>query len=252
MNPDLEFAQTTTRVGVIDTRFLSRIIDCIGILKDSGVWTAQDESGMKDWCRQFLKNVRNRVDEDHRDSGHNISSWYHVQMTSLALYTGDRELAFTLLERTKARMDTALNVSGGFRRELNRTRSLSYSCFHIYALFNLASMGDQLGMDLWNYRTNDGRGFELALEFLAKYAGDENKDQWPYKEIEGTPGDWWDPYSDMLPTVLFHAAKIYQNGEFSTAMEQILGDNLASSRIQIMCGIPVRWFETIEYHQELK
>jgi hypothetical protein len=250
MNPDLEFAQKTTRVGVIDTRFLSRIIDCIGILKDSGVWTAQDESGMKDWCRQFLTNVQNRVDEDHRDSGHNISSWYHVQMSSLALYIGDKELAFSLLDRTKARIDTALNVSGGFKRELNRTRSLSYSCFHIYAMYNLASMGEHLGIDLWNYRTNDGRGLKLALEFLAKFAGKEIKDQWPYQEIEGTPGDWWKPYSDMLPTVLYHAAKIYQNEDFNVASEQILREKLDESLIQIMCGIPVRWFETIDHRRE--
>ena len=112
-------------------------------------------------------------------------------------------------------------------------------------MFNLASMGEQVGIDLWNYRTIDGRGLELAIEYLNKYAGIENKKQWPYKEIEGTKGDWWDPYFDMLPSVLFHAAKVYQNENFNMNMEQILLDKMDASRIQIMCGIPVRWFETI-------
>ena len=39
MNPDLEFAQKSTHIGVIDTRFLARIIDCIGILQNSGTWS---------------------------------------------------------------------------------------------------------------------------------------------------------------------------------------------------------------------
>ena len=201
---------------------------------------------MVKWCRQFLENVQNRIDKGHMDSGHNIASWYHVQMASLALFIEDTDLAHRLLRRTEARIDTALNSMGGFKRELNRTRSLSYSCFHIYALFNLASMGEQVGLDLWNYRTIDGRGLELATEYLNKYAGVENKKQWPYKEIEGTKGDWWEPYHDMLPSVLFHAARVYDNESFNINMEQILLDRVDESRIQLMCGIPVRWFETID------
>lgn len=116
MNPDLEFAQKSTHVGVIDTRFLSRIIDCIGILQNSGAWTDQDQTGMVEWCRQFSENAQKRVDQGHMDSGHNISSWYHVQMASLALFTQNTELAHRLLQRTKARIDTALNSMGGFKR----------------------------------------------------------------------------------------------------------------------------------------
>jgi len=245
MNPDLEFAQKSTHVGVIDTRFLSRIIDCIGLLQYSGSWTDHDQAGMVMWCRLFLNNVQKRVDKGHMDSGHNIASWYHVQMTSLALYTEDTELAHRLLQRTKARIDTALNSSGGFKRELTRSRSLSYSCFHLFAMFNLASMGEHMGMDLWNFRTKDGRGLELAMDYIAKHSGTENIKQWPYKEIEGTKGDWWDPYWDMLPSVMYHAARVYQNEDFNTIMEEILFNRLDESRIQIMCGIPVRWFDTI-------
>ena len=251
MNPDLEFAQSRIWVGVIDTRFLSRIIDGIGLLQPSGAWTNEDQEGMVKWCREFLANVQDRVDERHEHSGHNISSWYHVQIASMALFTGNLELARDLLERTKARMDTALNSMGGFKKELHRTRSLSYSCFHIYALFNLASMGELVDMDLWNYRTKDGRGLELALQYLSRYAGVENKKQWPYEEIDGTRGDWWDPYYDMLPSVLYHAADIYNNEHFHAGMEQILGDRLDQSRIQIMCGIPVRWFETIDHERSI-
>ena len=250
MNPDLEFAQSRIWVGVIDTRFLSRIIDGIGLLLPSGTWTSQDQESMVKWCRKFLANVKERVDERHKNSGHNISSWYHVQMASLALFTKDMELARSLLERTKARMDTALNSRGGFKNELHRTRSLSYSCFHSFALFNLASMGEQLGMDLWNYATEDGRGFELAIDYLAQYSGEENKKQWPNEEIDGTPGDWWDPYDDMLPSVLYHAADIYDNERYQKGMGQILGDRLEESRIQIMCGLPIRWFETIVHNPE--
>lgn len=245
MNPDLEYAQKSTRIGIIDTRFLPRIIDCIGILQNSRAWTQNDQAGMVEWCRQYSINVRARIDMDHKESGHNIASWYHVQMASLALYTENIELARRLLERTKPRIDTALNPAGGFKRELHRTRSLSYSCFHLYAMFNLASMGEQMGMDLWNFRTEDGRGLRLALDYITKYSG-HGKKHWPYKEIQGTKGDWWEPYHDMLPGMLYHAAGVYQHEVYLETMEEILGEKLDESRIQIMCGIPVRWFDTID------
>jgi hypothetical protein len=111
-------------------------------------------------------------------------------------------------------------------------------------MFNLASMGERMGMDLWNYRTEDGRGLEKALEYITKYSG-TGKKHWPHNEIEGTKGDWWEPYNDMLPGILYHAAGVYKNEIYMAAMEQILLGILDESRIQIMCGIPVRWFDTI-------
>jgi hypothetical protein len=246
MNPDLEFAQNSTRIGIIDTRFLPRIIDCIGLLQNAGVWSGEDQAGMVDWCRQFLENLQNRVDRDHVNSGHNIASWYHVQMASLALFTGQDELAKNMLGRTEARIDTALTEEGGFRLELRRTRSLSYSCFHLYALFNLASMAEQLGMDLWHFRTKDGKGLEMALDYIVKYTETGNPSAWPHSEIEGTKGDWWKPYHDMLPSVLYRAAMVYQKERYLAILEEILSDRLDESRIQIMCGIPVRWFGTID------
>ena len=48
------------------------------------------------------------------------------------------------------------------------------------------------------------------------------------------------------PDVLFHAASVYDNESFNMNMEQILLDRMDESRIQLMCGIPVRWFETID------
>lgn len=250
MNPDLEFAQARTWVGVIDTRFLPRIIDCIGLLENSGYWNKEDQELMVEWCGQFMKNVQNRTDKEHMNRGHNISSWYHVQMASIALFSRDTVMAKTMIERTKARIDSALNTSGGFKEEWPRTRSLSYSCFHSFALFNLASMGERVGIDLWNYKTTDGRGFQQALEYISMHSGFANAKKWPHKEIEGAKDDWWNPFYDMLPSVLYHAAIVYDNEDFDVLARQIPGERFEEFRIHVMCGLPLRWFSTISYQSD--
>ena len=247
MNPDLEFAQQSTSVGIIDTRFLLRIIDCIGILRSSGKWSEKDQAKMKDWCRQFADNVMERIDNFHKSRAHNISSFYHAQMAALQLFTEDYKQAEIMIERTKARLDSGLNSQGGFKEEWRRTRSLSYSSFHCFALFNLASMGKLVDIDLWNYTTEDGRGFFKALDYITQNTGILSDKEWPHKEIEGAKGDWWKPFDDMMPVVLYHAANKYHNKEFRVVAEQILGTEIEEYKIQLLCGLPLRWMETISY-----
>jgi len=53
-------------------------------------------------------------------------------------------------------------------------------------LFRLATMGQQVGIDLWHYESADGRSLRKALDYLAPYAGRE--EQWPHEQIiESSP-----------------------------------------------------------------
>ncbi|MCP4641890.1 MAG: hypothetical protein GY851_15720, partial [bacterium] len=128
-----------------------------------------------------------------------------------------------------------------FAPERRRTRSLSYSCFHLYAMFNLATMGEYVDVDLWHFSTDDGRSLHKALDFLAKHAGSYPPQSWPYQEKAGTRGDWWDPFHDQLPVVLYHAAKVYEDEQYAEAATKILEtrDGLAANRLQLILGIPL-------------
>ena len=54
--------------------------------------------------------------------------------------------------------------------ELARTKSLNYSLLNLEGLFTLARLGDQVGVDWWDYATPDGRSLRVALRYLAPYA----------------------------------------------------------------------------------
>ena len=58
---------------------------------------------------------------------------------------------------------------------------ITYSVSNLGAMIRLAAMGEQLGVNLWDYRTPDGRGIRQAVHFLAPYV-DPNK-VWHYRQI---------------------------------------------------------------------
>ena len=89
--------------------------------------------------------------KEESKNGNNHETWYDVQAASLALYTGQRDVARTILEGSRARIDRHFEPDGRQPRELERTRSWDYSEFNLTAFFNLAALGEHDGVDLWNY-----------------------------------------------------------------------------------------------------
>ena len=102
-------------------------------------------------------------------------------VAGLALYTGQRDLARRTLEGSRARIGRQIEPDGRQPRELERTRAWDYSAFNLRAFFDLAVLGERVGVDLWNHRTADGRSLRKALDFMEPFAVREVK--WPYPEI---------------------------------------------------------------------
>ena len=74
-------------------------------------------------------------------------------------------------------------------------------------LMLLAELGDRVGVDLWNYKTHDGRSIRRALDFLAPFAFGEKK--WAYQQLGA-----WPP--QMLFPLIRRAASHYNDAEFKT------------------------------------
>ena len=194
MNPNLEFGQAIPGralgrdAGIIDTARLVRIVDAIGLLESSGAWTAADRDGMRRWCTEYLKWLRtSKYGLGESKQSNNHGTWYDAQVVSLSLFLGQTTPAREVLEQVQSRrIDKQIEPDGRQPHELVRTKSLGYSAGNLDALFRLATMGQQVGIDLWHYESADGRSLRKALDYLAPYAGRE--EQWPHEQIiESSP-----------------------------------------------------------------
>ncbi|MEP6789061.1 MAG: alginate lyase family protein, partial [Acidobacteriota bacterium] len=185
MNPNMEYAQyvpgvnTGRGIGLLETRGLTRAVDAIGLLEGSKSLTTADKRGIQDWFNKFvvwMQESKNGKEESASQNNH--GTYYDVQLVSFALFIGKNDLAKSVVETAKTkRIARQIEPDGSQPLELARTKGWSYSVMNLEGLVTLATLADYVGVDLWNYRTKDGRGIPKAFDFLYPYSQGE---KWKY------------------------------------------------------------------------
>ena len=129
------------------------------------------------------------------------------------MFAGKNELTKKVLsELPTKRISKQIEPDGRQLRELERTQAWNYSLFNLKALFDVASIANKLGTDLWNYQTPDKRGIRKALDWLIPFATGEKK--WSYEQIAG-----WQP--EKLAPLLRRAALQYREMSYENALSKL-------------------------------
>ena len=217
MNPHLDYAQAIPGInngrgiGIIESRTLTGIADAAGLLEGSNSWTAKDNAQLKDWYARYLQwMLTSKNGNDEHAAKNNHGTWFYVQVVDFALFTGQPELARKLVEESKRRMDSQITKEGRQPLELERTNALGYSTFNLRAWFELATLAEKTGVDLWQYTNTNGAGLRTALEWLYPYALGQKK--WTYQQI----GNY--NVSDIYP-LMWQASKKFNNAGYLKALD---------------------------------
>jgi Alginate lyase len=188
MIPNLNHAQVRTGIdtgvstGIIDTHNLPQVTDAIGLLTSSKSWTKADEQGLKQWFREYLNWLRtSKNGRKESEAKNNHGTFYDVQVVTIALFCGENDVADKMLQTAFARMASQVEPDGKQPLELERTLALSYSTFNLEAWSYLANAAETRGVDLWNYKTADGRSLRKAIDYLQPFVTDGKK--WEYQQI---------------------------------------------------------------------
>jgi Alginate lyase len=212
MNPNLQYAQEIrgknngTNGGIISGKDLPEIIDSLDMIGNSQSWTSQDQIGMKLWFIRYLDWLMNSTfGIQEAKSRNNHGTWYNVEVSAIALFLNKSEITETFLQSTKLKLIPVQILPDGRQPfELSRASSLDYSVFNLLGLFKLANIGEHVGIDLWNFRTDRGAGLQEALDYLLPYL--LNKSSWPYVQNKSID-------MDKVTTLLGEAATHYPDSE---------------------------------------
>ena len=227
MNPNLEFGQgipginTGRGIGIIESRSLLGACEAVGLLAGLKGWTSADEAGIRAWMASYLNWMRtSQKGKDEDAAKNNHGTWYDLQVTELALFLGEHHLAVDTLERVKLRRITQINPDGRQPLETARTNGWGYSNGNLDGLTQLAVLGQRVGVDLWHFKTADGRSIRGAIDYLLPYAIGGKK--WEYQQIGGFKA------SDLEHS-LERAAAAYHDTPYAAAAKKIRdGDDLAT------------------------
>ncbi len=191
MNPNFKYAQAVLGVndgrgtGILEARHIAIAIDAVKLLTGSKFWTVDNQLAINAWGNTFFNWIlTSDAGKDEHASKNNHGTWYDVQTARLALCLGHADIARRIVEEAKERR-VAIQIEPDGRQplELVRTTSFSYSRFNLEALCELATLGEYVGVDLWHFKTADGRCVQKALNFLLPYLENPAK-HWPYEQIK--------------------------------------------------------------------
>ena len=199
MNPHFQYAQaipgvnTGRGIGLIESRGLTQVVDGIGLLAGSKAWTEADQQGLEKWFTEFLDWMReSKNGKEEAAAKNNHGTYYDVQVVSFAMFLGQWEFATNVLEHAKSkRIAVQIEPDGRQPLELERTKAWSYSTANLSGLMSLAKLGERVGVDLWNYETEDGRGIRKAFDFLTPFALGQK--EWSHQQLGGWSAEGFVP-----------------------------------------------------------
>ena len=177
MNPNLDYAQAIPGRndgrgnGIIESRVLVNIADWVCLLNGAKSFTNSDRDGIKAWYKDYLNwmlTSKNGVEESKSKNNH--GTHYDAQIASFSIFIGDFELAKNIVTAAKKRIHIQIDSNGKQPLELERTNAYSYSTMNLDGWFNLAMVGNKVGVDLWNYQAES---LKKAINWLFPYALEE-------------------------------------------------------------------------------
>jgi Alginate lyase len=219
MNPHLQYASSIRGYdmgrakGIIDFSVITDLLDSIAILQHSKAWVPRTSAGLRVWFASYLEWLQNSPNGNFEKTAHNnhgrlevlfynrtcidckfmscllifwinSGTYYDIQFLAISYFLGQDKIATQVAQNATAnRIAEQVLATGEQYFETDRPFSWFYSIFNLRGLFQLAELAEHVRVDLWNYKTVDGKSIKAALDFLLP--GAVNNSQWHFRNTQG-------------------------------------------------------------------
>lgn len=215
MNPNLLYAQAIKGItqgrgiGIIDTIHLMEVAQGIICMQNSPNAEKQTIEDAKKWFSDYLAWLtthQNGIDEMNAKNNHG-TCWV-MQAASFAKLTENNNMLDFCRQRYKnVLLPDQMDESGGFPKELSRTKPYGYSLFNLDAMTTICQILSTSEDDLWQYTSLRGLNIRKGVEFMYPYIQDKQK--WTYQEDVM----YWNDWPVAQPALLF-AASAYNDQKY--------------------------------------
>ena len=223
MNPNLNYGQSIPGkndgrcFGIIEFGGLVEVLKCLEVLEDRNRLDDETKKGMELWLSEYadwLQNSKLGKEEATRENNH--GTHYDIQLLNILLYLNRvNEVKNHLSTVTKARIFSQIEPDGSQPRELKRTKSFSYSTMNLHGFMELVSLGQKVGIDLWNIESEDGRSIKKGYQYMVPYLTKEK--EWEHKQITSIKSS-----EAKLIADLNYVSKTLKDTSFDEALQLIL------------------------------
>jgi len=236
--------------GIMGAHHLPYLVDAIGMLELSPKWNNSVREGLELWFSKYLDWLLNSdlgKLEGQRKNNH--GTYYAAQISAIAFFLNKPDLTKQLLKSTMQDLSNArledvsrlisvkINPDGTQPFEIRRANSLHYHIWNLYGLVLLARIGDQVGVDLWNYEIH-GTGIRKALDFIVPYTlGNQT---WPYSQIKRLNIE----DLSFLQGIVCQAILHYDSQSYMQVYSYLDRQNLPLNFQDTICNLHIKYIDT--------
>nr|WP_224745792.1 alginate lyase family protein [Neiella litorisoli] len=188
MNPNLNFAQGIPGIndgrpfGIIEWSKVSHIVSAMQLLKANNKIDSDFASKVDQWLSQYLNwLLTSELGQQESSKANNHGTWYDYQVIGLMTYLGKEQEAKAHLNISQQRIAEQIAGDGAQPHELGRTKSINYASMNAEGLIKIAFMAEQLGVDLWRFKGEQGQSLSAAVGYFYPYL--TGAQQWPHRQI---------------------------------------------------------------------
>lgn len=171
MNPDFGRRQAYIELSIT----LPGLLFGADLIYNYAGWSASDKEAFEAWVRAMAESALGW----HR--ANNFENWRVNFLASAGALLKDASLLAYAFGRYKQLIPHQINHKGEMIKELERTKSLSYSLYALNAMIQTAEIARHYGVNLYEHTVDRSRGLKKALDYHDEYAAEQKK--WPYKQI---------------------------------------------------------------------
>jgi len=223
--------------GMIDAMGYHEILNSIGMIRNSGDWTDEDEMKMKEWIHDWthwLRTSEQALKEGRKEGNNNHGIFYDIQLTTGWMFLGNykgvnwNDSARIYLDKVVPdyRILYQIDAEGGMYKELPRPNAAGYECMCLKGFEILALIASKFDIDLWNRNSQsaDKRSVREAIEWLIPYYKGEKK--WTFGNVEKNP---------LKPNhafEIFWLSSKYLGGEHLKTFQELILPAIESDRLK--------------------